>query len=235
MLKIALCEDEKAYLSHLAKMLKELFDEERFGGKIVLACSTQEELEHFLQAGKANVYLLDINLKTGQEGYEMALKIKERQPQAYIVFISENLGFVFQSFKARPFDFLPKPVSKNVLANLLTDIERYMAVEKQGSEKDYLTVHSASTDYRIKKSDIMMIEKLKGKAFIYTTSSKITCNTNLEDFETRLSDFKSIVRCHKSFIVNKNYIVEKNAREMKLTLEGGLICYVSRNYRKRVF
>lgn len=235
MLKVVICEDEPAYLSHLSGMVRELFDSREFAGEVLFACGTQEELERYIEAGDANVYLLDINLKNGLEGYETALKIKERQPGAYIVFISENLGLVFQSFKARPFDFLPKPVTRNVLANLLTDIERHMSAFLRESEAAYLTVRSAATDYRLKKDDIIMIEKYKEKAYIYTTGSKITCNTNLEDFESMLSDVKSIVRCHKSYIVNKNYIVEKNSVEMKLLLEGGLVCYVSRNYRKRVF
>ncbi|MBP7331872.1 MAG: response regulator transcription factor [Firmicutes bacterium] len=146
---------------------------------------------------------------------------------------------VFQSFKAHPFDFLPKPVLKNVLVNLLIDIERHMAAQKKETERDdtkrYITVRSAAKNYRVKKDDIVMIEKFREKAFVYTTSAKIACNTTLDDFEKMLADVKTVVRCHKSFIVNKNYITQEDPIQMKLILEGGLSCYVSRNYRKRVF
>jgi two-component system response regulator AgrA len=220
-------------------MLSELSGEDRFDMEIVSASSSLDELEHFLETNTADVYLLDINLKAGMEGYEIALKIREAQPGAYIVFISENLGMVFQSFKARPFDFLPKPVSKNVLVGLLTDIERDMAVQRQVQERDgaeqYITVRSALKNYRVNKDSIIMIEKNREKAFVYTTSAKITCNTTLEDFEKLLANVKTIVRCHKGYIVNKNYIMQEDPVQMKLILEGGLCCYISRNYRKRVF
>ena len=238
-MKIAVCEDEKVTLDHLSRMLRELSGENRFEIDVVRACTSQEEFEQFLETDKADVYLLDINLKSGMEGYELALKIKESQPQSYIVFISEYLGMVFQSFKAHPFDFLPKPVSKNVLKNLLIDIERHMAAQSQGPEPAdgtrTITVKSASKNYHVNKDDIIMIEKQKEKAFVYTISAKITCNTTLEDFEKLLADVKSIVRCHKGFIVNKKYILEEDPTRLALKLEGGLNCYVSRNYRKRVF
>jgi two-component system response regulator AgrA len=130
-------------------------------------------------------------------------------------------------------------VSKNVLKNLLIDIERYMATQKQepGPENRarIVTIRSAAKNYYINKNDIIMIEKQREKAFVYTTSAKITCNITLEDFEKQLADVKSIVRCHKGFIVNKYYILEEDPVHMALSLEGGLKCYVSRNYRRRVF
>jgi DNA-binding LytR/AlgR family response regulator len=237
--KIAICEDEKACLDHLSRMLAELSGESRFDIDVVLACAVQEEFERFLETDTADVYLLDINLKSGTEGFYLALKIRESQPRSYIVFISEYLGTVFQSFKARPFDFLPKPVSKNVLKNLLIDIDRHMATEKQVPEPTdgtrTITIKSASKNYHVNKDDIIMIEKLKDKAFVYTTSARIPCNPTLEEFERLLADVKSVVRCHKGFIVNKKYILEEDPAQLVLKLEGGLKCYVSRNYRKRVF
>jgi len=240
MMRIAICEDEKATLDSLFRMLQELSEEGRFAIDIVLACTTQEEFERFLETDAADVYLLDINLRSGLEGYELALRIKESQPRSYIVFISEYLGMVFQSFKAHPYDFLPKPVSKNVLRNLLIDIERHMTALKQESPEPAemprtITIKSASKNYHVKKDDIIMIEKLKDKAFVYTKSARITCNTTLEEFEKLLADVKTVVRCHKSFIVNKKYILEEEPAQLVLKLEGGLTCFVSRNYRKRVF
>jgi two-component system response regulator AgrA len=240
-MKIAICEDERAYLDYLTRMLKKISDENRLGVSVALACTKQEELECFLLTDAADVYLLDINLKSGLEGYELALRIRERQPRAYIVFISENLSMVFQSFKAHPFDFLPKPVSENVLANLLDDISRHMAGLQQEGEQGrngegrYIIIRSAAKNYRVNKDDIIMIEKLKEKAFVYTSRSKLTCNISLDDFEEMLADSRTFARCHKSFIVNKNYIVEEDPAQMKVILENGLSCYVSRNYRKRVF
>ncbi len=237
-MRIAICEDEKATLDHLSRMLQELSGESRFVIDIVLACTTQEEFERFLETDTADVYFFDINLKSGMEGYELALRIKDSQPRSYIVFISEYLGMVFSPSKPIPSIFF-QTVSKNVLKNLLIDIERHMAALKQAPEPADLTrtitVKSASKYYHVKKDDIIMIEKLKDKAFVYTKSARITCNTTLEEFEKLLADVKTVVRCHKSFIVNKKYILEEEPSQLVLKLEGGLKCYVSRNYRKRVF
>lgn len=234
MLRIAVCEDDQAYLAYLIRLLEELFTEENIHGEILLACDSRQEMENFVETGAANVYLLDINLSEGLEGYYIASRIRAIQPLAYIVFITENLGFVFQSFKVRPFDFLPKPVTKNLLANLLIDICRHMQSVSPDDSSQYIDIKSMSTIYHIKRDDIIMIEKIKNKAFVHTTNSTITCNTTLEDFETLLADMQSMVRCHKSYIVNKNYIIERNLSEMKLTLAAGLTCYMSRGYRKRV-
>lgn len=100
---------------------------------------------------------------------------------------------------------------------------------------DYLTIRSASIDHQVKKNSIIMIEKYGEKAYVYTTGAKLTCNTTLEEFQTLLCDLPSVVRCHKSYIINVNYITERNPSGMKVMLEGGLVAFVSRNYRKRVF
>lgn len=235
MLRVVICEDEQGCLTHLAQMVREIFAAGRLNGELLLACADPGELEAFVRTRQANVYLLDIHLREGREGFEAALKIRERQPEAYVVFISENVGLVFESFKMRPFDFLPKPVSPKGLLDLFSTIFRDMQNQARENEERYLTIRSASIDHRVKKDSIIMIEKYGEKAYVYTAGAKLTCYTTLEEFQNLLGDLPSIIRCHKSYLVNLNHITQRDSSRMKLTLEGGLVAYVSRTYRKRVF
>ena len=76
----------------------------------------------FISDHSPNVFFLDIDLNSKWSGLDLASIIHEKSSDAYIVFISQYTNLVFQSFKVRPFDFLPKPVTKKDLGDVLMEI-----------------------------------------------------------------------------------------------------------------
>jgi two-component system response regulator AgrA len=94
-------------------------------------------------------------------------------------------------------------------------------------------VKSGSTIYNLKLNDIVFIEKQHNKAIIHTDSQSISCYETLEHFEEALKE-KAFIRCHKSYLANKQFIREIRFNSMEIVFETGHHCYIGKSFRKGV-
>jgi two-component system, LytTR family, response regulator AgrA len=233
MLDIVICEDDPIYLKLISYKIQQLIDIGQVSGKIVLMADNTLEVEKYLQSNHANVFLLDIDLNSKKNGYDLALIINESILKPYIVFITEHLEYVFQSFKVHPFDFLPKPVTENRLEALFGEIKRHYIRNSEEEQEEFITIKSTGRIYKIKKEDIVTIEKEVAKTIVYGVSQVIFCNLPLKYFENLLSECGIFIRCHKGSIVNKKHIVEVTKKDMKIRLDIDRECYIGRKYKKK--
>lgn len=234
MINIVICEDQINQLRNFELMLKRIF-EKKFQDeyKIVLLESDPLVVKNFVCDFNSIVYFLDISLNNKVSGIELAKDIYEKNPNAYIVFVSEQLSFVFNSFKARPFDFLPKPVSENILMNCLEEI--LQDVKFKELDKSKLSIKIGALTHYINKSEIVSIESLMGKTLInlINKNTLITYNT-LDFYEDLLDNADNFFRCHRSFIVNKKHITSVDFKGMNLIMSNGQTCHIGRMYKKGV-
>ena len=236
MLEIVICEDNVQNLSTFYRYISGIISVNSLPGRIVLSCGSPGQVREFLKHSPANVFFLDIDLGAEENGYELAKKIREAVQKPYIVFITGHLEFSLLGYKVRPFDFLPKPVTKDILEKCLLDIhEDYMksSVEEH-PEDDRLTIDSAGKVHFIKKRDIVFIEKFDKVSIIHTTSSNISCYKSLSDFEKLLSLDSSFVRCHKSYIANRNYIAEISMENSEIVFDTGHRCFMGKKYKENL-
>ena len=233
MLEIAVCEDNVKYLEFIADSLNALLEEHSVSGAVVLRASSAEQVETFLRDNRANVFFLDIDLSTELSGLDLAAMIHEKQPAAYIVFVSQYANLVFKSFKVRPFDFLPKPVSRDDLKNVILEINEDHLKKIDQEHPDFLQVKIGTQMYRIPKTEILFLEKFGNKCIIHSTSKTVHCYQSLESIFEKLegADF---IRCHKSYIVNKQYISELDLSGMEIRLTNGQRCFVGGKYKKEL-
>jgi len=235
MLQIVICEDNVEYLNLIAGYVKRILKLKNIPGEIVYASVHPDEVETFLICHDVNVLLLDIDLKAKQTGYDLALKIREVNSDAYLVFISEHLEYVLQSFKARPFDFLPKPVTQNRLSICLESIWKdYCRKNASNDLNNTIQIKFGTTVYYIKKNDIVYIAAYGNKLEVKTIDGIISCYDTLKSFEGKLADSGQFIRCHKSFIVNSMYLREIRLKEMEIHMTTGDICYIGKKYRMRI-
>ncbi len=153
-----------------------------------------------------DVYLLDIDMPV-MNGIELAEKIRQINPDGYIVFITNHDNLVFNSFKVNPFYFVRKSVLKNdlilALNLLLEDINKK-------HKTVLITVNNEILSLLI--NEIVYIEKMKNYIVI-------KCNKNREykhrksisKFEEEVNDTR-LIRIHNSILVNLQYVnkIENN-------------------------
>jgi len=233
LLEIVVCEDNNEYRKVIVENLDSIISDHNINGSIVLDSASPEQVEKFIEVNNPNVFFLDIDLNAKMSGLDLASIIHTKHVDAYIVFISQYANLVFKSFKVRPFDFLPKPITKKGLKDVLTDINNDFLKKIYVKKPGLLNIKIGNKIYQIPKSEIVFMEKFSNKCIIHSTTKTVYCYQTLDTIYDELGS-EDFIRCHKSFIVNKNYIEQLNLSDMVIIMKNGQKCFIGGKYKKNL-
>lgn len=233
MLEIVVCEDNNEHRKTIIENLNLICRENKINAHIILECASPERVTKLITTDSPNVFFLDIDLNAELNGLELASMIHEKIEDAYIVFLSQHVNLVFQSFKVRPFDFLPKPVTKRELSDVLLEINSDNSSKHTKEKPGFLNIKIGSRIYIIPQNEIIYIEKFGNKCSIHAKTKTVHCYQSLDSICDRLGN-TAFIRCHKSYIVNQNCIKHIDLANMEILLTDGQKCYVGGKYKKSV-
>lgn len=146
---------------------------------------------------------LDIENSDGN-GIDAAEKIRTRYPLIKLIYVTgygdEYSQDIFNCpVGFEPIAFLIKPVKEKYLRLALDKIKNSTDVREK-----YLPITSNRTTVFVRAKDIIYISSDKRKLTIHTTGKT---HTYYDTLETLLSELEGkFCRCHKSYIVNLDYI-----------------------------
>lgn len=146
-----------------------------------------------------DVLFLDVEMP-GRNGMKVAKAIREKNKEMIIVFLTAYSEFVFESFKVDAFRYLVKPVNNQELNETLDAIQ-----QKFTETEDYLSFQFQNEMYSVKYSDIVYIEGMRDKIWIYCKGHTYRWRGTLKNMCDQLSD-KGFFQVHRSYIINMNKI-----------------------------
>ena len=198
MINIAICEDEIEIQSLIENYIYESLKDTNIEYKIQKYMSGEELLESNLK--EIDILFLDIHM--GKiNGMETARKIRKADNKIEIIFITSLIDYVQEGYEVRAYRYLIKPIEQEELKkHLLTCIE-----ENKITKSNYIIINNKSNTYKIYAKEIKYIEVQKKYLSIHTINKKFDVRYSLSKIEKDL-DLDEFVRCHKSFLVNLNYI-----------------------------
>lgn len=156
-----------------------------------------------MQNDKVELVFLDINMPR-LTGIQV---VKSLAVKPIIIFTTAYAQHAVEGFDLDAIDYLLKPITFERFLKAANKAYDYFRNEKLPviEVKDYCLIKSGPQTYRIKRSDILYIEKDGNYTILYTFSGKIvTRYTFKEVFE--LLGTKGLIRSHKSFIVSIAHI-----------------------------
>jgi len=232
MLDIAICDDNKEYVHLMSECINESISEMALPFKIACTVATPFKLEEYLKANSVNIFFLDINSDNKADGLELAARIREYDSTSYIIFISEFQEYAYQAFRVHPFEFIKKPASKEEIKNCLRSVyQDYIIRHGTSDSSTKLYIKSGTATYVLRKTEIILIERLLGKTIIHTPSKQVSCYNTLEYFEKMFASDEEFIRCHKSYIANRNHISEIRYNTKELIMSTGHKCCVGKKYK----
>jgi DNA-binding LytR/AlgR family response regulator len=231
MLEFVICEDSQRLRENYEAMINKIIHEHNINAIIKLVSSKADELEVFIKKDYANVFIMDIDLKSSITGFQLAQMIREKFKKCYILFISGHLEFVFQSFKVKPFNFLPKPITYDILESNILEIYRDYVDNSEEEPKKLISIKLPGVLQKVKVCDIVAIEREQTKTVIHFLNGRIYCYHSMTEIFEMIKDTK-FIRTHKSFICNKDYIAEHNFAKNEIIMQNGMSCSVGRSYKK---
>lgn len=228
MLKFVICEDSTSMREKYKNMLECIFEKNNIDAEVAFETDNPEQLYIYFTKNHVDVALLDIDLKAQMTGLDLAKKIREINKSASIVFITAHIEYALLAFKVNTFDYLIKPVSPQKLEECILRLAQFANTDPG----NYIKLRSGTSTYLVKLNDIIYIEKVISKSFIYTVNEIIETYYTLEDLEKYLPS--NFFRSHRSYIVNINKISKFDSVKNELVFVNSSKCYVGRKYRKEV-
>ena len=211
MLNFVLCDDNVKVLDKLSVMLENIFIKNDLDAKISFKTTNEDDLLTFTMSNIIDVLILDIDLKSKNNGIELANTIREYNKDCYIIFITAHSEYVFLAYKCKTFDYICKPITKQrlqeTILRLFNDLENKKQINYIKVSNKNILINSNEIDY-IKRDGMKLVFYTKDKSYeMYSSFSKL---------QNKLPT--NFIRCHKSFIANVNNI-------SKLELNSNLIYF----------
>ena len=206
MIRFVVVEDGKNYQEQIRSIIRKLtFDSEQ-DIEILMFSYYSKELEKVIKdCSERKIYILDIELESKISGIQIAQRIREKDWDSDIVFVTNhdkqfenvyrNVYIVFDFIeKFHDFDKRLDHSLKVILSNK--------------HDNKMLRYHSRHADLQLFLKDITYIyrDTAERKLVVCTTNNKYTINKTITDIEKELDDRFQIV--HRACIVNKDRVTK---------------------------
>lgn len=224
-MKIAICDDEPVFLSHLKALLQKDSFEKEYDLEIKEYDSGEALIKAYEAAEDFDVLFLDILMKT-MDGLETAGRLRSMGCRCLLIFLTSMTEYMQQGYEVRAFRYLLKDQTQQELARVME------AVRGEFLTQDYFAFSYERNSFRVPKADILYLESKKRLIYLHT------CKGETYQFYQKLDELEAqlgacgFMRCHKSFLVQERYVT--GWREHVLWLEGNIELPVSRAYEKEV-
>lgn len=202
MLRLAICEDNVRELSEMVSLVEEY----RTLHRAEYQCSVFHngfELASVLEKKKSfDVYLLDI-LMPGFSGMDLAKEIRAFDHNAQIIFFTSSPEFALESYSVRAFHYLVKPVTRETVFSVLTEVLERIEKEQGAS----IVVKSLDGLQKILLSKLTYLEAM-GKKTVYHVypDRTVKCMEKFSITCESLGSENQFLKPHRSYLVNMNYI-----------------------------
>ncbi len=230
MLSFVLCDDNKAILERLSKMLESLFMKHHFDAEVSFSSTNAESTLQYVKNNIVNALFLDIDLKSQISGLDIAKQIRKINKQIYIIFTSAHLEYILMAYQYKTFDFIPKPVTLERLEETVLRIMDDLNTEDKKHEFIYLNNRNTI----INEDSINFIKKNGMKLVFYTDNRTYETYSSFAKIAGELP--KNFVRCHKSYIANVNKITDINTNENLVFFDNttNTKCYIGPKYKNKL-
>ncbi len=201
--------------------------------EIVGAYTSSKEAVAALYDHKIDVIFLDIDMPhfSGIEVRKRALEVPA------CVFITSHPEYAIEGFELDALDFIVKPLTFDRFSKTVKRIEEFMDIRNKAElfdatiGGDSIFIREGHAETKVKLTDVLYLEALKNYTLIATPEKKhrvlLNIGTLLKD-----DNFRSFIRVHRGFAVQKHFIKKISAQEIELN--DRIAIPVGRNYKENL-
>lgn len=215
MLRIALCDDEEKQLNQTAVLLNTYFQSRPdLCGQVETFRSGSALLARIEEAGGFDLYVLDI-LMPGLSGIDTGRRLRALGDGGEIIYLTSSNDFAADSYDARAFFYLLKPVNEGKLFQVLD-----AAVENlKRRRSSAVVVTTVDGPRRILLERIRYVERVGRYMRYYCTDTTIDSQTIRVSFREAVAPLLADRRfclCGASFLLNFQHVAGVNGQSALL-------------------
>ena len=218
-MKICIFDDEILELKKTKSLIEDYCDKtniEYFIDTYTDASILKNKMECFPQECEYDIFFLDIIMQI--EGIEIGKIIKNKFPNALIIFVTTSKDYAIDAFSVKAFDYILKPIDPIAFNDKMDEIIKSLKNKVKNAFTFKGSNHSVVS---IGFENVVYIESLNRRMVIHLDSfeeisSPVLRNKFFDSIPFDINNHNFMI-CHSSYVVNLNQIrsIEKNYFVMK--------------------
>ncbi|WP_461197705.1 LytR/AlgR family response regulator transcription factor [Enterococcus sp. N249-2] len=237
-MSVFILEDNIPQQQRLKRIIEFLIQKNNWNCKQVITFSKPERLLDAL-AESVNDHMLFLDIQISEDkkaGLKLAKKIRESDSYSSIVFVTTHSELLKQTFEYQvsALDFIEKEQSSTALQKQIeSNLEYFFNRMKRSVAADAFKIETTQASFQVPFSEIYFFETSDNthKITLVLKNKQIEFYGFLKDIEKK--DVR-LFRCHRSYIVNLENIVEINKVDNFAIFPDETKCYVSRRKVKKI-
>lgn len=195
---VAVVDDEAIQIETMTRLIQQAEKEKQLSIEIHSFSSGEEWLFELEDHKEVEMIFLDIEMKQ-VDGLEVAKKIREKDSQMTIVFVTGFAEYAVQGYEVEALDYLLKPIE---LEKIVQVFERHLT--KKPEKSDWITLETDQGILKLALDEIIYIEANKRQCEIHLTDEIVTVNKRLKDVAEEMNE--AFIQTHRSYVVNVKHI-----------------------------
>ncbi|MCH2233696.1 MAG: LytTR family DNA-binding domain-containing protein [Crocinitomicaceae bacterium] len=197
--------------------------------ELVASCKNGIEANKILMSEEIDLLITDIQMPE-LLGTDLVKALKN---PPMVIFTTAYEEYALEGFELSAVDYLLKPFSFErflTAVNKAKDFKGENVYKDLSVKKDFITIKADHKLYRVTFSEIRFIEGQREYVSFHTNEGRITALMSLKYLEENLP-VDSFIRCHKSYIANKNKVVALEDNSLKI---GDKLIPIGQSYKEKV-
>ena len=216
-MRVAICDDEK--VMHI--IIENLLIEYKNIRNIDIFIDKFENGYDLLKSEREyEIIFMDYQMD-GLDGIETARKLRDKNNECCVIFISAFMHASVPSHEVDAFRFILKPINKN---KLFDAIDAYL---KTIDYDNLLILRTHEATWKIKMSDIIYAEAKEKHTIIRTKDNTYEIHIHLKKIEDKLP-IEKFFRCQRRYIAGFAHIEHHTNTE--ITFDNGELAQIGKSY-----
>lgn len=205
-MKIAVCDDRAECIQQLKEIASE-YTADRKSTPMTLAyfLDPYDLLESADEKGGYDIYILDI-VMPGMTGIQLGVKLRNAGHDGKIIYLTSSEEYAIDSFKVKAFDYIMKPISKEVFYKTMDEAIAALAVKRN----KVVVVKTKDAAMRVKFEDILYVELCKRVLAYHLKDGKTVESLHIRsafsDAVAELLADRRFAPCGASMAVNLDHV-----------------------------
>lgn len=161
---------------------------------------------------KPQLVFLDIEMP-GHSGLEIGEFFDENEMDFSIIFTTAYADYALQGYKMDAVDYLLKPIDgdelSQAIARLETKLAKQATIPITTSVSNTIAIPVAQSVKFFEIDNIVYLKAVNSYTEIHLVDGgKILVSRTLKNFEDALGNYPQMLRCHKSYIINRKFVLD---------------------------
>lgn len=222
MIHIAICDDEKDFVTYLTDLLDRYAAETGEEIKVTAYYDGMELTEKYDTS--IDLIFLDIQMRL-MDGLRAAEHVRRMDEKVGIIFLTTLTQYGLEGYKYQAANYIIKPMK---YVRLKAEMDQWLKRHRK-DDSPSMVIANDSGKYKVFLKSLRYVETFNRNLLLHTEQENIICYKSMKEMERKLQD-KGFVRCHTSYIVNLFYV--KGIKKLDIELVTGEIIPVSQPKRK---